>query len=125
MNWLGSFMMQVVTGIMSINVFGTTLDSFFSMSLIEGFTYLCENMTVGTFLMVLLILRLARMLSRALRNLIRFLDARLMAFFEPMQRDLFSQVISPKTIFNPGTLGMETIPSKSSSTFETAAEFYQ
>ncbi len=124
MNWLVMVFTDFVTGVMNIECLGTTLGSFCSMSLAEGFTYLCENMTIGTLLVLLIIFCVTRRFSRGLSNVLRPLAARLMAIGNSLQRELFSQVNSPKTIFNPGTLGVEKITSNASSTIETATELH-
>lgn len=124
MHWLELIFTDFVTGVMNIEFLGTTFGSFCSMSLAEGFTYLCENMTIGTLLVLFIAFCVTRRFSRGLSNVLRPLAARLMAIGNSLQRDLFSQVNSPKTIFNPGTLGMKNETSTTSSTIETATELH-
>ena len=128
MNWMLLVLSEVMTFVMNVEFLDTTIGSFLQMNLAEGLTYLCENITVFqaiifssialiAFRILRTTIRLIHQVLNALCQLLRLADA----YLRSKQEDLFPAVFSPKTIFNPGTPGVKWEPSKSSSTFETAA----
>ena len=98
MNGLLSLVPSIVTQLMNIELLGTTLRELFSMNLIEGFFYLCENLSIGSFLLIVICLRLIRRLSRALTQLIRESKIYKNKIFKRLERENFSRGYKQTTL---------------------------
>lgn len=104
-------MINSVLELMNIGYLMEVLTFIWSASLSEAFTYLCENIPVGTFVIYFVAYRFIRQLSRGLSAVLKLLNARPMAASLNLQRDLFSGPLMSTRTFYPETSGSNRVNS--------------